>query len=280
MNSTQALILLRDLDQAYSSFEQLEEARIDLLPERGRFNTIQASIKTSTRPLLRALGGPPALDQFRPGPAPPPERWWWYLNEIVAAQNKALLRRLGIGLAFIALLIGGTVVAFNTVLAPSPEAIIGFEVETAANVAIEEGNYRAALAAVDEGLVKLPGDPGLLLYKGVLHQSLGQTDQANQTFDEAQARLDDSIEFYIARSQLYLRLNQPEQAEIDARAAMELDESMARAWLLLGQSLQLQGREFDAIPVYETAGQLALESGENEIVVLARLALGQIGAAP
>lgn len=280
MTSTQALILLRDLDQAYQRFETLLTAGVDLLPEQGRFKVVQAGLRKSPSSLLSALGGAAALEAYRPKPPPVRERWWWYLDEMVSRQYKILLQRAGIGLILVLLLIGGGVLAFRTVLAPSPEAVIGFEVEQDANIAIEQGDYQTALAVVEEGLTKLPNDPGFLLYKGVLHEIMGETELAEQAFAEAEVRLNDPLNFYIARSQLHLRLGQPELAEPDARAAIKANETSARAWLLLGQSLQFQGREFEAIPVYEKAGQLALDSGDNEIVVLARLALGQMGAAP
>lgn len=45
INPTQALITLRNLDQAYQLFSQLETTGADLAAERGRFNGIQAHLK-------------------------------------------------------------------------------------------------------------------------------------------------------------------------------------------------------------------------------------------
>ncbi|MDX1521319.1 MAG: hypothetical protein R3264_06805, partial [Anaerolineae bacterium] len=57
----------------------------------------------------------------------------------------------------------------------------------------------------------------------------------------------------------------------------EQDNAIASAWLILGQSLELQGRNLAAIEAYQIASEIAFENGESEIVVLARVALGQLG---
>ena len=279
MTSTQALILLRELDQSHQLLQELEATGLNLLPERGRFNNIKGRVRPDMAALLKALGGPEALAEHRPKPAPSAERWWWYINDLVAVKRRQQLRIGGITFVIIALLFGGAVLAFRTILAPSPEAQIGFEVESEANDAIQHQNYREALAVIENGLRQLPNDAGFLLYKGVLHQILGEADEAEQAFVQAQAQLE-LTNFYLSRSQLYLQFQQPDMAEADARATIEIDERSARAWFLLGQALQQQGQEFQAISAYETAGQLAFENGDDQIVVMSRLAIGQITGGP
>lgn len=277
MTSTQALILMRDLDQLYALFNQLEARGLDLTAERGRFETIQARLRAGAGPLLKALGGPAALAEFRPSPAPDRERWWWYIHEEVAAQRKRSFRRITVGLTVVLLILTGLAVAFKTFLAPSPEVVARVETENQAYSFIEEGDYQAALTAVEAGLAQAPSDPSLILLQGVLLDTLGQTDAASRSFEQVQAALSSPVTFYLGRGQLELRMNQPEKAERDARTALEIDDDQPRAWLLLAQSLEFQGRSFLAIPAYEKAGQLALDQGDNQVVVMARLALSRLG---
>jgi tetratricopeptide (TPR) repeat protein len=277
MTAIQALNFLRDLDQVFALFDQLRVAGLDLLPEEGRFNAVQARVKRSVRPLLKALGGPAALAENRPSPTPARERWWWYIHEQVFAQQQRLLRQITIGVVVVLVLIGGLVLAFNTILAPSPETVARLEAENEANAAIEAGDLQSALAAVESGLTKVPNDPSLLLMQGVLLDMLGDKEKAAANFAQAQSSMANPIDFHLARSQLELRLYRPEQAEEDARAALELDDKSAAAWLLLGQALEGQNRGFEAINAYEQAGQLAFESGDSQIVVIARLALARLG---
>jgi tetratricopeptide (TPR) repeat protein len=276
MEADQGAAFLRDLDQAYLLFDRLETAGLDLSPERGRFNGIQARLEKRVGALLRAAGGRESLARLRPEPLPDRARWWWYVDDRVALQKKQAWRRLAVTLVIIVLVIGGIILLFRTVLAPSPEVVARVEAENAAFSAIEAGDYQAALAAVDKGLQTAIADPGLLIFQGVLYQVLGQEDKAEQSFSQAQAGVSDPVMFYLSRAQLELRLNQVELAEADARAVLELDENSARAWLLLAQALETQEERMGAVVAYERAGNLALEKGDNEVYVMARLALARL----
>lgn len=280
MTSSQALMLIHDLDRLFSLFSQLEATDLNLLPERGRFESVQARLKKTAGALLKAVGGPQALNRARSQPAPPREQWWWYIHEIVAQQQQRFRRQLVIGTAVILLVLGGLALAFKTILAPSPEVVARVEAENQAYTAVDAADYQAALLAIETGLAKVPGDAGLLIFKGVLQESLGDEAGATQSFAQAQAALDDPQTFYFSRGQLELRVNRLDQAESNARAAIALDENSPNAWLLLGQTLEFQNRKSEAIPAYERASRLAFDQGDNEVVVLARLALGRITMAP
>ncbi len=280
MASIEALQLLHDMDQTTLLFSQLEAGGLNLLPERGRFQTIQAHLRSRVSVLLKAVGGAAALAQRRPAPPPAEERWWWYIDQMVFAQQRRRRRNWLIALLVLALLVGGAVLVFNTILAPSPEVVARLEAENSAFNAIEIGDFPAALAAVEAGLAKVPAEPSLVLLKGLLLETLGQEDAAAQTLAAAEKAFADPITYYMFRSQLRLRLNQLEKAEQDARLALELDDASAGAWLLLAQALELQNRLGEASAAYNQASQLAFESGDNEIFVLARLALARLAGAP
>lgn len=274
-----ALNLLLDLDRLDALFQQLESAGLDLLPEQGRFHSLQARLRKQAGSLLQALGGAAALQTQRPAPAPPPENWWWYLDHLVAERQRQLKRQIALIGVIIVAVIGGVVLLFNTVLAPSPEVAARLEAENSAFEAIETGQYEAALAFIRQGLQKVPGEPNLLLLQGVVQELVGDKTAA-ASFDQAQARLNNPLDFYLARSQLYLRVGQSSQAETDARAALELDNNLASAWLLLGQTLESQQKMADALLAYQKANELAIANGDSEIIVMARLALARIGGMP
>ncbi len=280
MSSAQALNLLHDLDQAGTLFQQLESAELDLLPERSRFTSIQARLKKQVAPLLKALGGGSELEKQRPVPAPPQAQWWWYVDELVAAQRRRLIQGVIIGLVVVLLLAGGVVLLFQTVLAPSPEVVARLEAQDRADTAIAQGGYAEALTFIEAGLAKVPGDPDLLIYKGVLQELLSNGAAARQSFDQAQAHLNDSLHFYLLRSQLKLRIGRMAEAERDVRLAVELDQNSASAWLLLGQALEAQQKITEAIPAYQKASELANANGNGEIYVTARLALARLGFTP
>ncbi|MCK6628631.1 MAG: hypothetical protein L6R45_26060 [Anaerolineae bacterium] len=275
-----AFDLLLDLDRLDVLFQQLESAGLDLLPEQGRFHSLQARLQKQAAPLLQRLGGAAVLQAQRPAPAPPPEKWWWYLDRLVAERQRQLQRQIALIGVIIVAVIGGVVLLFNTVLAPSPEVAARLEAENSAFEAIEAGQNEAALTFIRQGLQKVPGEPNLLLLQGVVQEMGDDKTSAAASFDQAQARLNNPLDFYLARSQLYLRVGQPGQAETDARAALELDNNLASAWLLLGQTLENQQKMADALLAYQKANELAIANGDSEIIVMARLALARIGGMP
>jgi tetratricopeptide (TPR) repeat protein len=280
MDSAESLELLHEFDRAYALIHELETTELNLVPEQGRFDSLQNGLKKNSVQFLKTLGGPTALSEHRPTASPDRERWWWYIHEIVAAHKRRLVRRMMVTLIVILLVGGGLVLAFNTILAPSPEAVARAEAESDSLLAFDNGDYEKALASVEQGLAQVPGSPTLLILKGIFLEALEEEEKAAQSFEQARANLGESTTFHLGRGQLYLRTRQFDKAEQDARAALALDENLPVAWLLLGQALEFQGRQFEAIPVYQHAGELALASGNNEVAVLARLALGRVGMKP
>jgi tetratricopeptide (TPR) repeat protein len=149
-----------------------------------------------------------------------------------------------------------------------------------ANAALEQGNAKEALLFLEEGLAKIPHDPDLLLYQGVVQELLGNEAAARQSFDQAQASLNDPLHFYLARSQLELRVGRLAEADGDARAALELDQNSSAAWLLLGQALEAQQKRDEALSAYQKASDLANTNGDAEIFVTARMALARLSSMP
>jgi tetratricopeptide (TPR) repeat protein len=277
LSDTEARAFLRRLDHSRLLFSQLTEDGVDLTSEQGRFDTIQAAIRERVRPLLKAIGGAAALAEARPHPAPDRnERWWWYIHENVAARQRAAIRQILIIAGTVLGLLVAVYVAFQTVLAPDPAAIVRMNAETDALLAFDETDYELALLTLNAALTEVPKDPSLLLMRGVFYQLLNQPVEADTDFHAAAMGLDDPIGFHLGRGQVYMRTNQFARAEADARALLEIDEARPEAWLLLAQSLENQDRRLLAMEAYERAGELALDSGQNQIVVMARLGLGRV----
>lgn len=280
MDSTKALILLRDLDQANSLFTQLEATGLNLLSEQSRFEAVQSHFKKNAAVILKALGGPEALSEFRPSPPPGYERWWWYSQELVAAQKRRSLKQIAIVIIALAVIFGVIILAFNTVLAPSPESVARIGAESQSMAAFEAGDYERAMAEIEEGLAVVPDDPNLLVIRGVFLELLGDDVEAAQSFEAARNNLDDSATFHLALGQMYFRTGQLAKAEAEARASIESNDNISAAWFLLGQSLEGQGKSAESVAVYQHAGDVALANGDSEIVVLARLALSRVGFGP
>jgi Tfp pilus assembly protein PilF len=277
LTSSQGVAALCNLDEIMVMLNQLEAVGLDVRPEQGRVQAIQGRLQKNAARLLTVVGGPAVLSQQRPSPPPLPEQWWWYIDQQVAAARQHLVRRVGWGAVIVFLLVIGLVVLFNTVLAPSPETVARLKAENGAYAAADQGDYRLALTAINEGLTQSPNDSFLLMFKGVLYQLLKEDQIAAQSFALAQQKLNNPKEFYLGRGQLYLRLNQIDLAEPDIEAALKLDNRFARTWLLKGQMFESRGQSRDALQAYEEAGRLALDQGEDEIYVLSRMSIVRLG---
>ncbi len=281
LSQPDAATLLASLDRAAELLAQLEAGGASLASERGRFESIQGHLRQQLKALLKAVGGPAALADLRPSPPPPRDtRWWWYIHEDVAAQQKQQVKRVVTGMAAVLGTLLLLYILMQTVFAPSPEAVARMDAENEALLAMDEGDAAAGLAAIDHGLTVAVNDSGLLVMRGVLLELLDRQAEADEAFALARQQFNDAPGFHLGRGQVYFRMGQPAKAEADARRAIELNEEMAAGWLLLAQSLEEQGQRFAAINAYEQAGELAVDSGQDEIVVLARLALGRIMSAP
>lgn len=277
MDSAQALKLLNDLDHVAATIEKLDPDGNALIAEWSRFKSVQGRLKKNTRKLLKLVGGEEMLAKQCPQPMPPADHWWWYLDEIEAEQRQRNLKRVSILSVIVLIIIGAIVVLFSTIFKPSPEAVARLRAETDAYTAIEqEGDFEKALTAIDEGLGAVPNDPSLLTIKGVVLQLLERNVEAGDVFSSVQEILEDPIEYYLARAQVYLRVGEFEQAERDARAALALNDEFARGWMVLGQSLEMQEKYVDAMAAYETTSEIALENEENELYVMSRMALARL----
>jgi tetratricopeptide (TPR) repeat protein len=276
MTSTQVLGLLRDLDHIYHTFAELETSQLDLSAEKGLFTELQGHLKRQIKPLLKVLGGAAALHDYSPA-KPSPQQWWWHADEIVAKQQSAWQRQVLIIGMVIAVIFAAVFLALNTVFAPDPQVLARYEIERTTFSAIDAEKFDEALMGIEEGLKKFPQDEGFWLTKGVLQDILKQP-AATQTFQQAEKIINSPFNFHLGRGQLYLRVNLPEKAEVDLRAALALNEKVSLAWLLLGQALEAQSKKVEASLAYEKAGSLALDNGESEIVVSARMALMRLGA--
>lgn len=276
LSADEALALLQEMDAAHALFSQLEAADVDLWSEQGRFDSIQGKVRKRAGAILKSIGGPAALADHRRAAEPDSEQWWWFLQALVAARRQRIVRQLLITGAVVLAVLGGLYVAFQTVLAPSPEAVARLDAENRSMAAFEQGDVAQALAEVNEGLAVVPHDTGLLILAGAFHELLGQNEAAAQQFAQAKSAAANEEFYRLGRAQVYLRTLQAEKAEVEARAALDTNPQSARAALILGQSLEIQDRRQDAAQAYEQASELAQATNDNEVFVMARLALGRM----
>ncbi len=273
----EALALLLDLDRMAELWPELEASGVDLRPEQGRWETLQALVRRYAPVVvreLRRMGGLPAL-RAQHHPAGDAE-WWWHLAEQVQAQRARALARTGMILGGVAILAVGLYFFIFHVLFPVDPAIkAALQAQTAGEAKIaQQGDYSGALADFRRAVQYRPGDPDTWLRVGCVLYRLGDMAGAQENFYRAQVLLADPQALKLARAPICAQLGEVELAEADLREVIAADPQNAAAYYYLSSILEARGDLLEALRAVQQAAELAESRGETELVALARFRAG------
>jgi tetratricopeptide (TPR) repeat protein len=272
----QAFELLRGMDSVYTRMQGMEPGNPSLKIYQAQFDAISGKIRKEANRFLRDLGGAQALRQAREELKPPEDHWWWYLDDWLAANRRASVKRWLIiaGLVLAGIAIFGAV--YNRFLAPDPNETARYSLEQNARDLMMKGDLQGALDQVNQGLQIPPADPTLLVLKGVILDSMGQADQAEQTFKQARTAVNNTEGFYLERGQDYVQAGKVLKALADAQAAIQANPNSGSAYLLLGQVNEMQQKYQDAMDAYNKAYEVADKTNQTEIAALSRMRLAML----
>lgn len=274
-----ALDLLLALDRISELWPELEAQGVDLRPELGRWETLQAALERRAALLareLRASGGLPAA-RARAHPQGEPA-WWWFAAEQVRAQRLQRLRRAALTLAGTAAALVLLYFLFTRVLFPVDPALraaLDAQADGERKVAAA-GDVRAALDDFRRITELLPGDPGGWLRVGCAQLRLGDAAAAAENFRRAEVLLADEVQLRLARAPICELLGLPDQAEADLRAVLAADPQNAQAYYYLANIYEGRGEFSAALEALERASDLAGASAQDELVALARFRMGML----
>jgi len=266
-----ALSILHGLDRMAELLPELETSGVDLRPERTRLTTLETQLRRKAGELLRELRASGRLAAARRVVQPDRARWWWYLDEEVRAARRRGVRKLLLSLVAVATLLTVGVLLYRRFLAPDPLTVrvrgLQFEGERLA----DEGNYASAVARFEEAQTLRPYDGEIHIWRGALYEITGPAGKAAEIFKSARLLFTEATDFHIARGQIYLRLQQVEQARLEAQGVLEEDPRSPEGHFLLGAALEFQGELGEAAAAYDHASRLAEERGQTELTALARV---------
>jgi tetratricopeptide (TPR) repeat protein len=275
-NTSEAIEILRRFDQAADLMSRIEEAGMDLAPERTRFQTITEQTRRKAELLIKVIGGADKLRALRQEHNPAPGRWWWFLDEYLQNQRRQqrqwILRTAGIGAVILLLL----ALLYNMLLAPDPETRARYQLEMEAERALLNEDSVTALAKVNEALDRGVRTPDLLLLKGAIHQEIGDLEKAESAFTEAQQLMQDAEMFYLTRAQIYLRIGNPEPALVDAQRVLEENPDSAYGYYLQGTALIGLDQFAKAEESLEKASELAAEQDNAQLQGMARVQIANL----
>jgi cytochrome c-type biogenesis protein CcmH/NrfG len=274
-SGAKAVKLLENMDRMAELWPQLEAAGVDLRPEEGRWETLQATLRKHGSQVvaeLRAIGGLPRLraERYPDGRA----GWWWYLPEQIRADRRQRVRTFALGA--VALVAVGALIVFllNKLLPVDPKLKASLSKQMAGQQKIErDQDYTGALEEFKQAVAAKPDEPDAWLWLGAVQQKLGDAKAAQASFERARALLGNEINFRLARVPVYQFVGLLAEAEADIKAVLAADPENPQAYYFYATILETQGRYEEAATALQRASDLADARKQPEITALARYRL-------
>ena len=270
-----SLTLLQNMDRIAALWPELEAAGVDLRPEAGRWETLQASLRKHGPRLvreLRAAGGLPALRaQYH---ADDEAAWWWYLAEDIQAHN--VKRWLRAGILILSVVVAGAAVIFllNKLFPVDPNVRASMSRQLAGQQKIEDDtDYQGALTDFQAAVALTPDDPDPWLWLGCTQQKLGNDADARASFQRAQALSKEKLDFWLARIPIYANLQMPDEARNDIDAVLAQDPENPQAYFYLAGILENQEQYRAAAEALQRTSDLADARNDAQLTAIARYRL-------
>jgi cytochrome c-type biogenesis protein CcmH/NrfG len=281
--------LLQNMDGLAELWPRLEEAGVDLRPEAGRWETIQAGTYRQAGRIVRALGpfgGLPAL-RARQGlpqePAQPAaaiedeERWWWYLDLIVRRKRVRTLRRVAGGAVIVVAALVVLNFAFNKLFPIDPKVRDSQSQQmTGQQIVQQGGDVQKALANFQQAAQLTPGDPDPWIWMGVAEEKLGRATEAQAAYAKARPLEKDEIMFFLARAQAYLSFAMPDKAQADLNAIFAQDPENPQGHYLQASIYEDQGQMTKAADELERTSTYAEKRNQTELTAMARYRMAMV----
>jgi tetratricopeptide (TPR) repeat protein len=251
----------------------------DRAAEKNLFETVQKRTIREAAVILRALGGAEGLKAARPADVTEADYPWWFVDAYLARQKAKQLKSLIRGLIILAVIGLVVVVLFNTVLKPDPAVVAQTQhYEQALSALMVEQDLNLALQEIEQSLAFAPEDLEALAFKGVVLELLGRTGEAQEVYEQA-ARVAAPEYALFSRGRILLQFGKREEAKTLAEEAINLNPNFAEGWFLLGQVYDELGDIPQAFEAMNTASELALEQGNEQLYAIIRVNMGYLAPA-
>ncbi len=273
-----SLALLKELDRIAELWPELEAHGVDLRPEAGRWETLQAAVLRSAGALLAELqtcGGIAALRrQVHPEGTNAP---WWRLDEYVAQQRRQSVRRAVtivaavVAVAFVAWFLFQKLFPVDPKVAESVRRISDGE-----QLVRDKNDWPGALAEFQAASALTPEDYDVWLRLGVAEEQVGNTQAAQEAYDRARGLLQSELEFLKGRAGAYLIFALVDPADKDIQAALAIKNDDAQSWYQAATVFEARGQIREAVDALEKASTYAEETHQDELTALSRYRMGMM----
>ncbi len=273
-----ALVLLENMDRLAELWPRLEAAGVDLRPEAGRWETVQALLRRYGRLLVEELSASGGVQQARAqryGDRPAP--WWWNLVEDLRTARLRRLRKAAMTLVIVIAVGAAAIFALNRLFPVDPLLRASLALQGAGQQKIEQaGDYQAALVEFQAAVLVNPNDADNWLWQGVTQQKLGDLPASQISFDKAQSLLGSEKAMRLARVPYYLFVGLLAEAEADIQAVVREDPGNAEAYYFLASIHENQGRYEEAVTALQRSGELAEARQQTELTAMSRYRLAML----
>lgn len=295
---SQAVDLLHLIDEVANVLEELEDAGLDVRPERIRLETVQRQLSRRKRLFLAKAGA--VFQEARTSVQPDRERWWWFLDEAAAQERRQRLRQMLIwGGVVIAVLVVASLL-YDFVLAPPREVREAYKHSSAGERWAMEGGgllregemltqggaseearqkLNAASARFEEALAEFetaaalnPNDPEYWVWIGVLRAELGEPG-AESAFETAHGLYETGLNFLLTRSRIYRTVGDLDAASADMEQAVLGYPDAGQVYYERALINQEVGEYTAAVDDLQKAAELAREAGNAQLEAVARYQL-------
>ncbi len=275
-NAEEFLLLLDQIEQA---FEQVAQDGIDLRPEEVRWQSLLNRLDSKPERIVKAAAAAGGLAELRRR-NPPAESFWWRLDNIVAERRSRTLKRALIGTVTVVVAAALLLWGINKLFPPNPQAVAMVEATNQIDRLIAEQRWDEALAAVQAARRELPNEPELALWEVVLHERLGNAEQAAAALAEAKRLFaSDPVQVWIYLGNDRLMAGDLDGAEAAALEGQAIAPDDPMLTFLLGGIAEARGDIPRAIEYFSQTSDLA-GNDNPQLNVIARVRMGHLLGSP
>lgn len=263
------------LDQIEQLLIDLADNQTDLRPERTRWESLLSRITNKPEPLASAAAKAGGMTKLR-AQHPPADSFWWHVDVEVVRRRVQTVKRVGLTVGALVLVVALGLWTLNTFFPPSPEAVKMLNANSQIEQLVMEQKWQEALTVVEQTQQELPDEPELWLWETVLSEQIGDMARAQASLARVQEQMADRQALvWVQLGTLRLQIGNLEGAAAAGEQALAIDPNEPQATFLLGGVAEARNDMPTAIAMFDKTFALA-EQDNPQLAVIARVRMGNL----
>lgn len=268
---------LKLLDHIEDSFEQLESGGLDLRPERSRWLSLQAKLRSDAKRIVRVMDAAGGLSQLR-------ERvsgstgLWWHLDKVVEEERRKFWKQVCMAVGIMAAVLVLIWVLLEYIIPVDENTVVASEAISTIQQLAFENRWDEALVVVEDAQERLTRpDAELLIWEAVVRDRLGQVEVVDPILREAKALIapEHEVSFWWTLGSAYSMASDLGKSRQIADYMIHQWPGDAQGYFLLGSVEELEGNRGLAIELFDKTFELAVDSN-TQLAVIARVRMGTL----